>query len=71
MARHEIWMEGAIFPDGGWPAYRLGEAEGETFREAVDNWFKAHPSRMYDDRHPAWMGCPLYPTHEEAAKKVG
>lgn len=69
MPKYEIWMEDAQHPEWAEAACLLGEAEGDTFRDAVANWFAAQPfqSRVYDERGPSYWGRRLHPTREEAA----
>jgi len=69
---YDIWMEG-FHIQGGDPvqATLLGQAEGNSFEEAVKNWYTQHPSSSFNVKSLTEWGCRLYPTEQEARKFMG
>lgn len=69
---YDIWMEG-FHIQGGDPvkAIFLGQAEGNSFEEAVKNWYSQHPSSTFDKERLSDWGCKLYPTEAQARKFMG
>ena len=54
-------------------AHKIGEAEGDTFEEAVLNYFKERPNwcTHFDPKELTYWGCLLFPTLEEAKEYCG
>ncbi len=69
----DIWMEGFRLSgeeEAGTASF-VGRAEGNTFREAVLNWYKEHPNPNFSSEHLTDWGCRLYATEAEARKTFG
>lgn len=77
MPKYEIWMEGFRLNGEGEEAGAnlLGEAEGDTFRDAVTRWLAENPIYKIDFRidngSMSIWGCQLFPSREEAARTFG
>ena len=67
--RYEIWTEGNAFSK----AYKLGEAEGETFEEACWNlmltYIDAH--LYFDNSTNTYAGCRLFENEQSARESFG
>ena len=71
---HNIWMEGFLITGSeGTPttASFVGKCEGNSFREAVLNWYKNHPDASFNPQTLSYWGCQLYPTEGEARRSFG
>jgi len=73
---YNIWMEGFLctgMEGTPAPASFVGQAEGNTFKEAVVNWYKNHPDRLlnFNEEHLTDWGCRLYPSEGEARRSFG
>ncbi len=69
-----------IYSEGHWrskqdngKAHKIGEAEGDTFEEAVLNFFKERPNwgTHFNSTELSYWGCLLFPTLEEAKQYMG
>lgn len=65
---HQIWMEGYIITGGKSPHSLVGSIEAETFKDAVDKWYREHPDKFFNQESMSVWGCRLFPTEEEARK---
>lgn len=80
---HQIWLEGHSLMDceGGLQPHRLlGEAVGESFRDACNNWNVLHPDTSWDSEKDGpspysiterggtlnYWGIRVFPTEHEA-----
>lgn len=68
----DIWMEGFAFTETeNCPASFIGSSHGNTFEDAIWNWFCKNPSNSFDETTMTYFGCRLLPNEQEARKKFG
>lgn len=61
MKNYEIWVEGYQATGNSSLAQKLGEAEGNTFKEACVTYFKtASEPQYFDSGDMTYWGCKLY-----------
>lgn len=87
MKKFEIWCEGFVATGQRGLAHKVGEAEGENFTQAVENYIEANPNcgiesnsrsmyvseEAYIDRTSRFniWGCNLFSNEEKARKTFG
>lgn len=73
MKQFEIWSEGYAATGDRGVAVLHGEAQGETFREAVLDFARRTPSfaRHFDERHMEHWGCQLFDNERDARESFG
>lgn len=75
MKKFEIWTEGYAATGEHQPASKMGEAEGETFRDAVLKFMENYSPRKRRDDFNAerltYWGCRLFDNEADARKSNG
>lgn len=71
--KFEIWSEGFRITGNEGNAHLHGTSEGETFKEAVNNYaqqdvyFRAY----FDEEHMTFWGCRLFDNETDARRSFG
>ena len=63
---YHIWLEAIIIQGGISRASYIGESDGDTFEDAVRNWYIKHPSQFFDSNTLSNWGCRHFKTEDEA-----
>ena len=69
---YEIWIEGYRCTGNYSKAQKLGEGEGNSFKDACDNFFNNRNDKfLYDDKDLTYWGCKIFDNQCEAIKSFG
>lgn len=73
MKKFEIWMEGYATNGEHSDASLLGIGYGETFENAVKNFYNKNPDKKinFDPERMTHWGCGLFPNEVQARKSFG
>lgn len=67
----QIWREGFLITGGYSDASFVGQATGNSFKEACLNWFKKHPDPNFNPDTLSVWGCQLFCNETMARKSFG
>lgn len=80
MKNYGLWVEGYAATGEHGTAKYLGQAEGDTFGEAVQNWYRDTPdanrnygSLRYNEKRDRWSlwGCEVFDNQADARRSFG
>ncbi len=71
MRDYEIWTEGYSCTGDGGGAYKIGDSVGDTFREAVELYFKNHPDDNFNKERLTVWSCRLFDNRRDAQRNFG
>ena len=71
--KFEIWQEGYRATGDQAPASKAGEAEGDNFKAACEEFAHANPewAKYFDSARMTHWGCRLFDNEADARKSFG